>query len=65
MARTVKVYLELPGDTVFEQVFDDYSGRVISTCVEAELNLGEINMALNELEAALSELTNFGDIHDD
>jgi len=56
MKNHVRVYISLPADAVFEQVHDDYSGRVISTTVEADLNLGEVNMALCELENALREL---------
>lgn len=55
MAKRVKVYLELPGNVIIEQVHEDYSGRVISTTIEAELTLGELNQALNELENGLRE----------
>jgi len=56
MAKRIKVCLELPGDTIFEQVYDDYSGRVLYTTVEADLTLGEINCCLQELESAFKEM---------
>lgn len=62
--KRVKVYIELPADVVIEQVFDDFSGRVISTTVEAELTLGELNMALGELESGLREFAWEGRLDD-
>lgn len=55
MEKLVRIFLSLPADTVYEQIIDEYSGRVISTIVEADLNIGEINMGLCEFEAALRE----------
>lgn len=56
MEKLVRICLDLPADAIFEQIFDEYSGRVISTIVEADLNLGEINMGLCEFESALQEI---------
>lgn len=55
MKKLVHICLELPADAIFVQIFDEYSGRVIATTVEADVNLGEINMGLSEFEAALRE----------
>lgn len=56
MSKVVRICLDLPADAIFEQIIDEYSGRVISTTVEADLNLGEINMGLAEFEYALKEI---------
>lgn len=52
--KTIKIYLELPADTILEQIFDG-SGKVISTVVEANLNLEEIHRGLSEFENAITE----------
>lgn len=54
MTRRVHICLDLPGDAVFEQIFNDF-GRVTSTTLEADLTVGELHMALSELEHALKE----------
>lgn len=63
MRNLIHICLDLPADAIFEQVIDEYSGRVISTTIEADLNIGEINMGLAEFEAALKEYA-WGDEED-
>lgn len=56
MKETVRICLDLPADARFVQIFDEYSGRVVATTIEADINLGEINMGLAEFENALREM---------